>query len=290
MKGKKRECPDMPKEFFGEVLSDSAKVQEMQGRASSVVRKWTDDEIQWIKDRIDENINIESIAEKCGRTSTAIRIKFKRLKKTGNEYNDKHREAKYQMNSRMMKAIEPESVLDVFGGPKCYYREHTTVPKVVSNDYDARFAAEHDYQMDAFHLLTTLYAENPKVQFDLVDLDPYGSAYECFDLAVRMAKKGLVITLGELGHRRWRRLDFVRYAYGIESLEDFTMDRLIREIQRIGIRLDKSLVPIEAIEFNPMIGRVVFRVDPLVKTEQWTKKAEPLPTLKTGFDDWFKSD
>ena len=27
MKGKKRECPDMPKEFFGEVLSDSTKVQ-----------------------------------------------------------------------------------------------------------------------------------------------------------------------------------------------------------------------------------------------------------------------
>ena len=61
------------------------------------------------------------------------------------------------------------------------------------------------------------------MKFDLIDLDPFGSAYDCFDLAIKMAKKGLCITLGELGHKRWKRLDFVSSHYGIDNIDNLTL-------------------------------------------------------------------
>lgn len=79
------------------------------------------------------------------------------------------------------------------------------------------------------------------------------------------------MTLGELGHLRWKRLDFVRRYYGIETLEDFTIDNLIAEIQKIGLRNKKHLEPAFIKEWN-QIGRVYFTIHPVKITEQWEKK------------------
>ena len=73
--------------------------------------------------------------------------------------------------------------------------------------------------MDALKLLCREYIGGKR--YDLVDLDPFGSAYDCFDLACKIAKKGLCITLGEMGHKRWRRFDFIRTHYDIDCEEDF---------------------------------------------------------------------
>ena len=37
-----------------------------------------------------------------------------------------------------------------------------------------------------------------------------------------------------MGHRRFRRLDFVRDRYGIMDYDDFTSGNLVKEVQRIG--------------------------------------------------------
>ena len=37
----------------------------------------------------------------------------------------------------------------------------------------------------------------------------------------RMAKKGIIITLGEFGHLRWKRTDFVEKKYNITDLKNF---------------------------------------------------------------------
>ena len=97
-------------------------------------------------------------------------------------------------------------------------------------------------------------------EYDIIDLDPFGSAYDCFDLAIKMAKKGLIITFGELGHKRFKRLDFVRRYYGIETLEDFTTDNLIKHIIKIGERNKKILKPIYVKEWRN-ISRVYFRIE-----------------------------
>lgn len=127
--------------------------------------------------------------------------------------------------------------------------------------------------MDALACICYLYSKG--ATYDIVDLDPFGSAYDCFDLAIKMAKKGLVITLGELGHKRWKRLDYVSRYYGIETLEDFTIERLVEHIQMIGRRNKKLLTPLFMREWRN-IGRVWFAIEPLKITEQWndTQKVE----------------
>lgn len=50
-----------------------------------------------------------------------------------------------------------------------------------------------------------------------------------------------MITLGEMGHKRWKRLDYVGSHYGIQSIEDFTSDNLVKVIQQIGIQNHKKL-------------------------------------------------
>ena len=102
--------------------------------------------------------------------------------------------------------------------------------------------------------------ENSK--FDLIDLDPFGSAFDCFDLSIEMARKGLIITLGEIGHKRWKRLDFVRRHYDITSLDDFTSENIVKEIIKIGERNKKKLTPIFLNNYRN-ISRVYFKIEKL---------------------------
>ena len=93
----------------------------------------------------------------------------------------------------------------------------------------------------------------------------------CFDLAIKMSKKAIIITLGELGHKRFKRLDYVRRYYGIEKLNDFTTDNLIKHIIKIGERNKKLLIPVYIKDWNN-IARVYFKIKKIKITEQWNKK------------------
>ena len=106
-------------------------------------------------------------------------------------------------------------------------------------------------------------------RYDVVDLDPFGSAYECLDLAVKMADKGLVVTFGEMGHKRFKRLDFVSRYYGINTMEDFKVENLIQEVQKVGARNKKRLTPVLTGNWN-LISRVYFVIEPMKITEQWS--------------------
>lgn len=205
------------------------------------------------------------IAESIGRGKTSTAIKLKRLTKKDNSYNSKHVIEKYEINRKFLDVIKPETVLDCFCGTKDFYRDFSRI----SNDKNENIPA--DFHEDAFKLCCRLYTEDKA--FDLIDLDPFGSAYDCFDLAVKMAKKGLIITLGELGHKRWKRLDFVSTHYGIERLEDFTIDNLIAHIQLIGRRNKKNLCVFARCEWQN-IGRVWFEIKPYKTVSQWEKTQE----------------
>jgi len=152
--------------------------------------------------------------------------------------------------------INPKSVLDVYSGAESWYFNKGV--KLISNDKDKSYTS--DFNMDALELLCKMYLERRK--YDLIDLDPFGSAYDCFDLSIKMAKKALVITLGEMGHKRFKRLDFVRRYYGIENMESFTSEKLVEEIVKIGIRNKKKLVPIFIKDWRN-ISRVYFKIDSL---------------------------
>lgn len=223
--GTTKEVPRMPEQYKGGAKKNC-------GYTKTIPRKWTAAEIEWVKRLRKEGFTIPQIADSIGRTEAATSLKIKRLSKESPAYNIEHVSEKYRTNTEFIEYIKPTCVLDVYAGEKSFYAERCGV---IANDKSE--TADVPYHEDALKFCCRMYFQGLKA--DIVDLDPFGSAFDCFDLAIKMAQKGLVITFGELGHKRFKRLDFVGSHYGIETLEDFTLDRLIAEVQTIGRRNKK---------------------------------------------------
>lgn len=251
-----REIPMMPDEYKG-------KTGKGCGYTKSQPREWTDVEIGWIQQMRADGYTNEEIGQSTGRTAISIQIKLKRIGKRDDTYNEHHLKDKYICNREYYDILKPATILDMYCGVKSFWKQNTTA-QVTTNDQNADYEA--DYHERAEMLIHRLYYEGN--HYDMVDLDPYGSAYECFDLAIKMASKGIIITLGELGHKRWKRLDYVKRYYGIETMEDFTMAKLCAHIEQIANRNKKHLEPVISRTWD-RIGRVWFRIEPLKVTEQW---------------------
>lgn len=236
---------------------------------STTPRKWTKEEEDWALEKDSEGVPRKDIAKALNRSETSVSIKLKRLKKRTehNTYNEAHVENKYTINKMFQEYLSDNSkVLDLFCGVNSYWK-NTDKYKVVSNDLDKNIPA--DYNMDAFKLLCKLYYEGEK--FDMIDLDPFGSAYECFDLAIKMSRKAIIITYGEMGHKRWKRTDYVSKRYGIHTLEDFTLDKMIEKTQEIGRRNKKELTPVYTENYKN-ISRVYYTISTYKETSQWQDK------------------
>jgi tRNA G26 N,N-dimethylase Trm1 len=248
----------MPNEYKGDYIKNG-------GFTKNQPRKWTDKEVEWVNMLKKKGFNNKQIAGCIDRDITQVSIKIKRLGKKSMNYNQEHFEEKFAMNYEFVKLIKPKSVLDVFAGYSSVYKK-LNCDNVISNDKNEKSNTE--YHLDALDFVCQMFLEKRK--FDIIDLDPFGSAYDCFDFAIKMAKKGLVITLGELGHKRFKRLDYVRRYYGIETIEDFNTDKIVKHIIKIGERNKKTLTPVYVKEWRN-IARVYFKIEKLKITEQWEK-------------------
>ena len=232
----------------------------------TIPRKWTEEDILKLKELKEKKLSNSLIALTMNRSEVSIQIKLKRLNKNNNTYNKKHIEEKRQVNKEFIKEIKPKTILDLYAGETTQYEEY----QVTTNDKNRMFKC--DYNEDALKLLCKLYASKKK--YDYIDLDPFGSAYECFDLAIKMAKKGIAITIGEMGHKRWKRFDFVKNRYNITQLKDFTTYNIVKEIQKIGLANHKELHIYKICEWQN-ISRVWFKIKPIKITEQWERKNKP---------------
>ena len=252
--------PIMPEEYRGKPLSKG-------NYTKTTPKKWTSQEIEWVKKLKDNGCSVSEIAESTGRSEVSVQIKLKRLGKSENKYNARHVVEKYDVNEKFLNEINPTNVLDVYTGEKDFYQNYERI----TNDKNEKIKA--DYHLDALQFVCLMYSQGKK--FDFVDLDPFGSSYDCFDLAIKMAKKGIAITLGELGHKRWKRLDFVSSRYDISTLEEFTIEKIIAHIQKIGVQNKKKLIVYDYKEWQN-IGRVWFKIEPLKITSQWSDSCENL--------------
>lgn len=253
-----KHVPMMPDEYKG-------KIGEGCGYTKSKPRTWTRDEIIWIENMRDEGYSNDEIALSTGRTSVSIQIKLKRLSKRNDTYNQNHLIEKYALNRDFANLIKPQTTLDLYCGVKSFWKSNGLGGVVLTNDKEQMYEA--DFHEKAEMLIHKLYYNG--CRYDMIDLDPYGSAFECFDLAIKMANKGLVITFGEMGHKRWKRLDFVSRYYGISNLQDFTLSNLVSCVEKIANRNKKHLVPIYSRSWE-RISRVWFKIEPLKITEQWS--------------------
>ena len=247
--------PKMPEEYKGKITTEC-------GYTKTKPRRWTAKELEWCKNLKAQGYNSSDIAKSTERSEESIKRKLKRLLIADGRYNESHRDEKYETNYNFLNHIKPVSLLDVYAGEESYYTNKIKV--LCSNDKNPD--AKTPYHLDALKFLCLLYYQGQK--FDVIDLDPYGSAYECFDLAIKMARKGLIITLGEMGHKRFRRLDFIRSHYGISKFEDFTSENLVKHIQQIGIQNKKEL-KVTHLKNWRNIARVYFEIKPHKITEQW---------------------
>lgn len=236
-------------------------------------RAWTEQDIIHLKDLKDKGYKNYVIAYILERSEVAIQIKWKRLHKKDNTYNQLHVQQKYDTNRHFINILQPKTILDLYAGQVSYYLQlhkelrnlnEQTFKTIVTNDKNKDFEL-NNYNDDALKVLCKLYYESKK--FDLIDIDPFGSGYECFDLAIKMAKKGIIITYGEMGHKRWKRLDYVERFYNINKLEDFTVDNFILKTQEIGIQNKKKLNPAYIREWRNIV-RVYYTIEP-IKLNPW---------------------
>lgn len=231
----------------------------------STPKKWSDEEVEWAYNKKEEGYTYKEIGEALDRTEVSVSIKIKRHTKKNNTYNKDHVDGKYEDNKSFIENLSSvKSLLDAYCGVVSYWKANHPEIKVVTNDKDKNIDA--DYHMDSLKLLCQEYIKGNK--YDVIDLDPYGSAYESFDLAIKMAKKGLIITYGEMGHKRWKRLDYVSKRYDIDSIEDFAIDKLIEKTILIGKRNKKELTPV-IITNNKLISRVYFKIGEYKESSQW---------------------
>ena len=238
-----------PKEKRGNYISKSI--------TKSTPRRWTKEEESWLLMLKDKGFNNLYVSKCLDRNEISVQIKYKRLTKNNTTYNAKHIKDKYSYNEKFYELIKPKNCLDLFAGEKSYWEDNLDFEYVWTNDINTDFKGL-TYNQDAFKVLCFMNWHNYK--FDLIDIDPFGSAYDCFDLSIKIAEKGLIITYGEMGHIRWKRLDYVNRIYNINTLEDFTIENLIEKTIKLGFRNRKILKPIFIRNYRN-ISRVYYEIE-----------------------------
>lgn len=218
-------------------------------------KRWSKGEIDKLNTLLNNNVKQSTIAKELNRSITSVQLKIKRLKLKEGTYNEKHQLNKYLANKKYLDYLKPKSVLDVYAGSKSYYENK--VDKLTTNDINTDYKT--NYNLNAFDLLCKLYLD--KATFDLIDLDPFGSAAENIYLATKLANKGLIVTYGELGHKKFKRLDYVSKFYNINNLDDFNLKNLINHTKLIAKQNKKVLEVHTAYMFYAGLGRVYYKVN-----------------------------
>ena len=83
--------------------------------------------------------------------------------------------------------------------------------------------------------------------------------FECFDYSLQIAQKGIIITFGEVGHKRWKRSDFVKFRYKINSLKNFNNKKFVDYVVERALIFNKILIPIFEANFKNLL-RVYFEI------------------------------
>ena len=222
------------------------------GVIKSIPKKWSEAEIKKMLELNRQGFGFDAIGKHLERTAYSCNRKYYKMMKKLDSYNDKHRDLKYEYNKQFLKEIDADNILDSFSGGVSWYKQNTDL-KVIDNDLKVDGA---DFKLDAFDFLY----QHRKQKFDIVDLDPFGSAFDCFDFALSIAQKGLIITFGEIVGRRFNRQDFVWHRYGIEYIEDFTTDKLSEYVEKRALMFRKKLTPIVKAEMTN-ISRVYYKIE-----------------------------
>lgn len=225
-------------------------------------KKWSTDEEKQLLELKEKWLNNETVAEIMWRSEISIAIKYKRIHKKDDTYNSKHRIEKESQNDNFINLINPKSLLDVYAWEKFYKKFN--IENYITNDKDK--TKKTDYNLEAFEFISWFYNR----KFDIVDLDPFWSAFDCFDLAIKIASKWLIITFWEYWAKRFKRLDYVKERYWIIDVSDDWILKMTNYIIQRWKIYKKTLIPVISKDFWN-IARVWFTVKQEKEFSQWKK-------------------
>lgn len=218
-------------------------------------RMWTKEEEDWVWQLHKKGYNNKQIAKSVDRNKVSVDIKIKRLEKKYNEYNERNLDDKYKSNLEFLKLFNKDvTILDVFCGINSFYKNKGY--KAITNDKNNNIQA--DFHMDADAFLDFIIEKEYK--FDIVDLDPFGASIPYLEKSLKIAKRGLIMTMGELGHRRFKRVDFIsKYYKNINKAEDISLNNMIDYIIQYSKELGYDLEVIIKKDWRTT-GRVWFLI------------------------------
>lgn len=249
-----KDIPIMPKEYIGATF---------KGR-KGFARRWTAEEEKWVNNMRELGYTYKDISFSVQRSLRSVEYKLQIRAKAANTYNIKHVDEKYSINNDFVAETRANSVLDLYCGQSSFYMNHLTdnnkklVNFVTTNDINKNYVA--DYHEEAERVAYVLWAN--RIEYDIVDLDPFGGAYDCIRPAIRLAKKGLIVSFGELCYKRYGLPGIIKKFYDIHTIKDFTLDNMIRHVQEIGLYYGKKLTVYKARQWNGRFARVWFTVEP----------------------------
>lgn len=227
--------------------------------------RYTQSEIDLVRALTEKDISPVDIGLAVNRSVDSVKAIQRKIRIENNTYNKAHVADKYFRNHVFVDYIKPKSVLDLYCGTASFYKNRTSIEEVVTNDKNENIEA--DYHDDALRIAAYLYSQHKT--FDLVDLDPFTSPYECIDLAIQLARKGLVISFGELTAKRFGKLPPVyKLKYGIETKEELSLAMLIDYVKDRGEIYGKKLEPFYSRTWQGNFSRVWFKVDSIANIKQ----------------------
>lgn len=199
--------------------------------------------------------------------SQRFRVCERRIEKCIYDYNYRRRiksntyidqqQVKYDADNAFAKEIEAETILDVYAGDS---RKYVALKKkVITNDIDQK--CNTDYHLPADRFLAQMYGEARNI--DLVDLDPYGSCWDCLPLAIKLARKGLIVSYGDFSNWRYKRWEIIQHQIGCkpESIEQYKQFLITITIQMGMTYAKKKLVPVYQYTVNKYFTRIYYRVE-----------------------------
>lgn len=220
--------------------------------------KYSKEELSYILNLNNLGISYKVIAKSIMRTENAVKAQCLKLRKENGTYNKKHLDEKYKLNNKFLCHLfltnrHPKSILDAYSGYKPYWTnyEQSLGIKVITNDINKNFPS--NYHMNASELIKKLREEGKR--FDIVDLDPFSSPVECFQDAIHICEKGLIMTFGDKrGVMSNKNLAKERYNC---KIYDETL--IIRHFQRMAKKHNITLKLFKLIKWK-MTWRVYFTV------------------------------
>jgi hypothetical protein len=206
--------------------------------------------------------NTDQIATAASRTSESINNKSKSFSTKTIGSNTAGIKGKYETNDIFLSQIKPKSILDLHAGKHSYYDPYSSInnTKLITNDKKYK---GHTYKGDAGKVASLLYGQGES--FDIVDIDPFGSAYSCFMSGIQMADKALIITFGDIKNAiQYRNIQTYGPRYSVLEIEELTISKILNEVNRIA-SICKKVLTIKHHLTTGKMHRIYFEVKPAPK-------------------------